>query len=73
MDIILGTYKKEIQMKIMNKDFGNRLWGASIVLWLLVCTNGNYALWIRVLSAIIVTYFFMFGNSRFDEEYKKII
>jgi len=60
-------------MKIFNKDFGNRIWGASIALWMIICLNADYALWMRIISAICVIYFFWFGDSRFTEDYRKII
>jgi hypothetical protein len=52
---------------------GSRLWGMSLVLWMIVSTGLHYPLYVRLLTAIVFTYFIIFGNSRFTEEYKKII
>jgi len=60
-------------MKFFNKDLGSRLLGMSFILWFITNFDTSYALWIRILSAIIFIYFITFGNSRFTEEYKKII
>lgn len=60
-------------MKIFNKDFGSRLWGMSLVLWLITFLDLTYPLYIRILSALIFIYFITFDNSRFTEEYKKLI
>jgi len=60
-------------MKIFNKDFGSRLWGMSLVLWLITFLDLTYPLYIRILSALVFIYFITFDNSRFTEEYKKLI
>lgn len=55
-------------------DFGNRLWGASIIIWLLICFGViQCGILVKLLISIIVCYFFLFGNSRFTKGYKKII
>lgn len=56
----------------MNKELGHRLWGASIVLWIVTCF-GEYPLWGRVTSSLLAGYFFWYGVSRFEKGYKKII
>lgn len=60
-------------MKFFNKDLGSRLWGMSFVLWFITCLDFNYFLWIRILSALVFVYFISYGNSRFTEEYKRVI
>ena len=59
-------------MNLFNKDFGNRVWGASFVLWT-VAVFIKMPIWYVVLSGLVFCYFLLFGNSRFDENYKKII
>ena len=54
------------------KEFGHRLWRASGVLWLVICV-GEYSLWMRVTSSLLILYFFWYGVSRFEKGYKKII
>jgi len=55
------------------KDFANRLWGASVVLWM----YGAFAqtsFWFKLISCIVFLYFFSFGTSRFeDKQYRKIL
>lgn len=59
-------------IKLINKDFGNRLHGMSFVLWFVaVCTK--MPVWYGILSAIVLTYFIFFGVKRFTEEYRKTI
>jgi hypothetical protein len=60
-------------MKFFNKDLGNRLWGMSISLWLITSLDIGYNIIIRIIAGLLVIYFITFGNSRFTEEYKKII
>ena len=57
----------------MNRDFGNRLWGASAVLWFMIAFGYTYPLWARIISSLTITYFFWFGAERFDGKYKKLI
>ena len=54
------------------RDFANRLWGASIVLYIFQFFYGQI-LFFKVLSGLVLLYFFIFGTSRFDTVYKKIL
>lgn len=55
------------------KDFANRLWGASIVLYIYQVYYGE-SIFLKMLSVLVLMYFFIFGTSRFeDKQYKKII
>jgi hypothetical protein len=53
-------------------DFGNRLWGMSGVLFLVACWIKDYPLWAKILSGVVLCYFFIFGNERFAKGYRKI-
>jgi len=55
------------------KAFGNRAWGIAIACFIIVATNSEYTIWIRIIASLPMIYFFWFGDSRFTDEYKKII
>ena len=57
---------------MMNKEFGHRLWGASGVLFL-ITHIGDYSPILKIISFLLIFYFFWFGVSRFEKGYKKII
>ena len=58
----------------MNKDFGNRLWGFSWGLWLLIWSNSDfYSGGAIIMCASILVYFSVFGADRFDGKYKRIL
>ena len=66
-------------MKIMNKDFGNRLWGFSwgIYIWLFmnyffIKDYDSFSLALS-LDHFILFYFLIFGVSRFTPDYRKIL
>ena len=65
-------------MKIMNKDFGNRLWGLSWGIYLVLFINYFFSgtpinILARILGNIILFYFLIFGVSRFTPDYRKIL
>jgi len=62
-----------MKLNPFNEDFGSRLWGMSVVLWMLSIFWIEYPVWARIISTIVFTYFAYFGNTRFGKEYKKII
>jgi len=55
------------------KDFANRLWGASVAIYFAICFK-PYPLWIKILSCLVVIYWFWNGTSRFeDTKYRKLL
>ena len=62
-----------MKLNPFNKDFGNRLWGASVMLWFFIAINDKYPIWLRILSIVPFLYFISYGVTRFDSDYKKII
>ena len=56
-----------------NKNFGNRLWGMSFVLWIVSTWWKEYPHWANFLAFLVFLYFLWFGVERFDKEYRKIL
>lgn len=62
-------------MKIINPNLGYKLWGMSLVLWLLFLWDQGifYPFWAMILSTFVFGYFLYFEAERFTEEYKGVI
>lgn len=54
-------------------DFGNRLWGASTVIFIYSIWHVELPIFIRILSSIVMLYFLCFGAERFTKDYRKIL